>query len=113
MLPAGAPKRHHQVLEAAFLVIIYAGINKGNDITKILVDTFVLRQVIGYLFVFAREISIALFAPGIRQAAQIENESAAIPGIIVRKPLMERKTKDMHGQLLLLGFFEGDALQFL
>src|ERR1051326_9413647 len=92
MLSAGAPKRHHQVFEAAFLVIIHAGINKGPDISKILVDAFVLRQVIDHQSVFAREISVALFAPGIRQAAQVANESAAVSGIICRETLMERKT---------------------
>src|ERR1700756_92601 len=112
MLSSCTAERHHQVFEAAVLVITYAGINEGHDIRKVLVNAFVLRQVIHHESVFAREIFVALFAPGIRQAAYIKDESAAISGVILRKPLVERKTKDAYDQLLLLGRLGGDVLQF-
>ena len=60
--------------------------------------------------VFSGEKLEAIFAPGIGQAAAIENESASITGFIFGQAAMKRKTEDSHDQVVRLG---SQALQFL
>src|SRR5713101_3022233 len=85
MLTAGAAEGHHQVLEAALLIIVHAGIHQRDDAREKLVNAFLLVQIVDDRSVFARQGLEAIFAPGIRKAADIENESPAVPGIILRQ----------------------------
>ena len=44
-----------------------------------------LIEIVDHRRVFAGERFEALFASGIREAAAIENESAAVPGLVLRQ----------------------------
>ena len=45
----------------------------------------------------------SLFAAGIRQAAGIENEAAAIAGLVLGQALVKRKTENPHRQIFGFG----------
>src|SRR5713101_49896 len=92
MLAAGASERHHQVLETALLVISHARIHERHDVRKKLMHTLLLIEVIDDRRILARQRFEPLFAPGIREAAAIENESATVPGIILRQIPVKGKT---------------------
>ena len=51
-----------------------------------LVHAFLLIEIFDHRSIFAGQWFEALFAAGIRQAAPVENKSAAIAGFILRQP---------------------------
>src|SRR5579864_1893790 len=77
MLAAGAAERHRQTLEAATLIIAYAGIHQRHHAGEKLMHALLLIQIIDHRRVFAREGLEALFASWIRETASVENETAA------------------------------------
>src|ERR1019366_6773533 len=85
MLAAGAAERHHQVLEAATLIRAHACVHQRHDAGEKLVHALLPIEIVDYRRVFAGKGFEALFAPGIREAAAIENESAAIAGLVLRQ----------------------------
>ena len=46
---------------------------------------FLLIEIFDHRRIFARKSFESLFAPRIRYAARIENESAAVPGLVLRE----------------------------
>ena len=84
VLAAGAAERHHQVLEAALLIIAHTRIHQRDDAREKLMHALLLIEIVDYRRVFARQRFEAVFAAGIREAADIENESAAVPSIVLR-----------------------------
>src|SRR5882724_6582380 len=72
-------------------------------------DAFLLIEVVDDRSVFAGESLEALFASGIREAAAIENEAAAIAAFVLRQALVKRKTENAHDEVVRVG---GNALQF-
>src|SRR6266849_222836 len=87
MLAAGAAKRHHQILEAAMLIIAHAGIHQRDRAGEKLVHAVLLIEKIYHRRVFARERLEALFASGIRKAAAVKNKSAPMAGLVFRQVL--------------------------
>src|ERR1700692_4288040 len=98
MLAAGAAERDHQVLEAAALVFVNAGIHKRHHAGQKLMHALLLVEVIDDRRIFTGELLEALFASGIRQAAAIKNESAAISAFIFRHAAVKRKRENSHSQ---------------
>src|SRR5437870_12162466 len=109
MLPAGATERHHQVLEAATLILAHAGIHERYCACEKLMHALLLIQIIDHSCDFARERLDALFTAGIGKVAAIENESPAMPSLIFRPAPVKRKTENPHDQILSAG---SQALQF-
>jgi len=85
MLASGAAERHHQALKAATLIVAHASIHQRNNAGEELMHALLLVEILDHRRVFAREAAEALFASGIRDAASIEDESAAVPGIVFRQ----------------------------
>src|SRR5713101_8169661 len=85
MLAAGAAERHHQVVEAATLIRADACVHQRHDAGEKLLHALLLIEIVDYRRVFASEGFEALFAPGIWEAAAIENESASISGLVLRQ----------------------------
>src|SRR6266852_1555309 len=85
MLASRAAERDHQTLETATLIIADAGVHKGHNTSEKLMHALLLDEVVDYRDVLARQMLKALFASGIREAAAIENESAAMPGFVLRQ----------------------------
>src|SRR2546423_6046307 len=96
MLPAGAPKRHHQILETALLVTGQAGIYERQHAGEKLMHALLLVEIVDYRRVTASESLEAFFAPGIREAAAIEDEATAVPCFILRYALVKGKTENAH-----------------
>src|SRR6266478_686641 len=71
---------------------------------------FLLIEVVDDRSFFAGEGFEALFAAGIREAAAIEDEAAAISRFVLRQALVKRKTENPHDEIVRVG---GQALQFL
>src|SRR5258706_9932114 len=72
-------------------------------------DAFLLIEVVDDRSVFAGESLEALFAAGIREAAAIEDEAAAIAAFVLGQALVKRKTENAHDKIVGFG---GEALQF-
>jgi hypothetical protein len=89
MLSTGATERNHQILEPAVLVIGDAGIHEGHDMTEVLMDGFVLKQVFDYRCIFPGELLESLFPAWVRETANIEDESAAVARLVLGWPLMK------------------------
>src|SRR5208337_4119391 len=75
-----------------------------------LVHGLLLVEIVNYGRVLARQRLELLFAPGIGQAAAIENKSAAISGFVFGQAAMKRETPNPHDQSIRLG---SQALQLL
>ena len=71
------------MLEAAALICAHAGVHQRYGAGKKLVHAFLLIEIVDDRRVFAGEGFEALFASGIGEAAAIENESAAISGLVL------------------------------
>src|SRR5208282_72331 len=85
VLAAGTTERHHQVLEPAVLIGADACVHQRLDAGEKLTHAFRLIEIVDYRRVLAGEGLEALFAPGIREAATIENEAAAVAGLVLRR----------------------------
>src|SRR6266850_2940548 len=110
MLAAGAAERNHQIFEAALLIAVDARIHQRQDAGEELMHAFLLIEIVDDRGVFAGESLEALFASRIREAAAIENEPAAISGLIFRQVLVKGKTENPNDQVFGFG---SEALQFL
>src|SRR6266436_5309971 len=100
MLAARTAERDHQILEAALLIIGDAGIHQRQDAGEKLVHGLLLIEIVDDRSVFAGERLEAFFASGIREAAAIENEAAAIAAFVLRQALVKRKTENAHDEVV-------------
>src|SRR5215831_13957793 len=98
MLATGAAEGHHQILEAAVLVIAHTGIHQRHHAGEKLMHALLLMEIFDYRRVFARETFEALLATRIRETAAIKNESSAMPGLVLRQAAVKRKTENPHDQ---------------
>src|ERR1700756_5602472 len=96
MLAAGASKSHHQVLESAALVFIDAGVHQRQRAGKELVHALLLIEVFDHRRISSGERFKSLFAPGIGQAAAVENESPSIASFVLRPATVKGKAEDPH-----------------
>src|SRR5713226_8684486 len=71
---------------------------------------FLLIEVVDDRSVFASESLEALFSAGIREAAAIEDEAAAISRFILRQAPVKRTTENVYDEIVR---FAREALQFL
>src|ERR1019366_8977305 len=85
VLAAGTTERSHQVLEPAVLIRADACVHQRHDAGEKLMHALLPIEIVDYQLVFAGEGLEAFFAPGIRETAAIENESAAISGLVLRQ----------------------------
>ena len=111
MLAAGATERYHQMLEAAALVRVTLA-STSECVRQKLMHTFLLIQILDNRGVFSGKALETLFTSRIRKAAAVENESAAIPGVVLRQAAVKGKTENPHRQLFRLRG-RGQALQFV
>src|SRR5579864_6294791 len=91
MLPAGTAEGNHQVLEAAALVFVDAGVYQRQGTGEELVDAFLLIQILDYWSIPASERFEALLAARVGPAA------------------VKGETEDANGEVVGAG---GQALQF-
>src|SRR5271157_1935187 len=103
MLAARAAEGHHQILEAALLIIADAGIDQREHSREKLVHAFLLVEVFDHRRVFAGESFEALLAAGIRQTTAIKHEAPAIARVILRQAAMKGKAEDAHDKVLRFG----------
>src|SRR5689334_11620741 len=89
MLPAGASERNHQVLEAAPLILGHTGIDQREDAGKKLVDTLLLVKKFDHWRVLSCERLEAFLAAGVRKAAAVKYEAAAVAGFVPRPAAMK------------------------
>src|SRR5215510_5036139 len=82
VLSAGATEGNHQALKSAALIVAHAGIHHGNHAGEKLVHGFLPLQIFDYRRVFSGQFLETFFAAGVRQAASIKDESAAVAGIV-------------------------------
>src|SRR6201993_175416 len=100
MLAAGASKSHHQVLESAALVFIDTGVHQRQSAGKELVHALLLIEVFDYRGIHPGERFKSLFAPGIGQAAAVENESSSIASFVLRPAPVKRKAENPYREVL-------------
>jgi len=110
VLATGAAESDQQMLEAALLIAGDASVDQLRGAGKKLVHAFLLLEVVDDRSVLASESFEAVLAAGIGEAAAIEDEAAAVAGIVLRQALMKRETEDADDEMVGFG---GDALQFL
>ena len=110
MLAAGAAERDHQIFEATLLIVADARIHQRQDASEKLMHAFLLIEVVDHRGIFTRKCLKALFASGIREAAAIENESAAVAAFVLGQALVKRETENADGEIVRIG---SEALQFL
>jgi len=80
MLASGTTERHHQVLEAATLIRAHACVHQRDRAGEELAHALLLIEIVDDRRVYSGEGLEALFAAGIREAAAVENETAAVAG---------------------------------
>src|SRR5437667_353961 len=69
-----------------------------------------LVEIVDHRSVLAGERLEALLSAGIREAATIENEAAAVATLVLGQAVVKGKTKNAHDEIVRFG---GEALQFL
>ena len=77
---------------------------------KILVNGALLIEVLNDRGIFSRELLEPLFATGVRKAASVEDETAAVARFIYRHLVMEREAEDADRELVRAG---RNVVQFL
>ena len=82
---------------------------RREDAGEILVDGFLLVEVVDDGGVLAGERFEALFPAGIGEAAAVENEAAAVAGFVFRQTLVKRKAEDADDKIIGVA---GETLQF-
>src|SRR5690349_23042246 len=107
MLAARATETHHQILEATLLVILDRRINERKHAGQELVNALLLVEVINDRRVAAGERFEALFPARVRKPAAIEDEAAAVAGLILGQVVVKRKTENAGDEIVGL---RGDAL---
>ncbi len=63
-------------------------------------DAFLLVEIVDDRGVLAGEGFEAFFAAGIGEAAAVENEAAAVAGVVLRQALMKRKTENADDEVV-------------
>src|SRR6266478_2327682 len=96
MLPAGASKSHHQGLESAALVFIDTGVHQRQRAGKELVHALLLIEVFDHGLISSGERFEAFLAPGVRQAAAIEDESSPVAGLVLGPATVKGKAEDPY-----------------
>src|SRR5579864_3238868 len=99
MLAAGASKSHHQVLEAAPLVFIDTGVHQRQRAGKELVHALLLIEVFDHRRFSSGERFEAFLAPGVWQAAAIEDESSPVAGLVLRPATVKGKAEDPYREV--------------
>src|SRR6516164_10369348 len=107
VLPAGAAERHHQILEAALLIVADAGVDQREHAGQELVYALLLIQVVDHRRILAGQLLEALFAPRIGEAAAVKNETAPVPCFVLGQPAVEGKTAYANDQIFC---FRGQAV---
>src|ERR1700691_255411 len=102
MLTAGTSERDHQVFEATTCISADTGFHQGAGAGEKLVDALLRIEIVDHSGVFAGKTLEALFAPGIRETAAIENESTTVSSLVLGQAAVKGKTKDPHRQLFRL-----------
>src|ERR1700733_3008200 len=100
MLPARAPKRHHQILKPSPLIIVHAGIHQRHHTGQKLMHALLLVEIVDHRRIATCEHFEALLASGIWQAASIKNKSSAISALTFRQPAMKRETENPPHQIV-------------
>src|SRR5260370_36442406 len=98
MLAPGATERDHQVFEAAALIIAQARIHKRNGAGQELTDALLVTEVIDDGRVFAGERLVALFASGVGETSRVEDEAAAIAGLVRWESAVQGEAANSHGE---------------
>src|SRR5215831_16231733 len=93
VLAARTAETDHQVLKTSVLIILHAVIHQRHYMGQIVMDALLRIEIFGNRRVLAGERLKPLFAPGIRQAAGVENEAAAISGLVLGRVAAKRKTE--------------------
>src|SRR5436305_13441137 len=89
MLASGAAKRYHQVLEATALIGADARIHQRHHARQKLMHALLLAQIFDDRRISAAERLESFLASGIRKAAAIEYESAAMAGFVLGQAVMK------------------------
>ena len=95
---------------SGYVIDGYGGIHERLRVCNKLMHAFLLLEVINHSIVYAGELFVALLAPGVWQAAGIEDEASAIARWIYRHFLMKGKTEDAYGEDVSAG---RELLKFL
>ena len=82
VLAAGTAEGDHEAAETALLVIGRAAVNERENIGEELVNVFLLVEVVDDRLVAAGELLESLFAAGVGEGAGVEDESAAVAGVV-------------------------------
>src|SRR5262245_39994535 len=99
MLPAGTSKRNRQALESAALVVGDTRFDQRHYVLEVLVHALLLIEVVNHGRIFAGEGLEPLFSPRIGEAADVEDESTAMAGLVFRRTTaMEGKTEDAYNE---------------
>src|ERR1019366_3588856 len=85
MLAAGTTEGHHQVLEAATLIRAHACIHQRDRAGEELAHALLLIEIVDDRRIFPGEGLKAFFAAGVREAAAVENKTAAVAGVVLRQ----------------------------
>src|SRR5215831_11351582 len=101
VLTARAAKRHGQARKPLALVGVYAGFDQRRHARQKFVDALLLIQILDHLRILARESFESVFAARIRNGARIENEPAAVSGLIFRYALAVGKAENSNRQYVL------------
>src|SRR4030095_3811045 len=89
VLSACAPKRDHQTLKPALLIARHTRVHQRKDAGEILVNAFLLVQVLNHGCIFAGQLLESFFPSRIRQAPPVKNESSAVSRFILGHSLMK------------------------
>src|SRR5208337_419327 len=90
----------HQILEPALLKAGHARFHQRGRAGQELMHAFLLVQGVDDWGVFSGEFPKALFAPRVGQAAGIENETAAVAGVVLRQIMVKGKAENAHDQIV-------------
>src|SRR5574339_88906 len=100
MLPARAPERHHQILEASAEVVTDTGIDQRGRISQKPMHRFFLLQVLDHRRVPARLAFESRFATRILQATAVEYESSTVAGLVCGQSAAIRETENFDREVI-------------
>src|SRR5688572_2915495 len=110
MLSAGTAKRDHQVLKAAALIGVHAGVHQRLGVGEKLMHAVLSIQVLHNRRVSTRKLLELFFASGVGQPATIKDKPAPVPGVVRWKAMVKGKTEDPDAEILRL---RSEILQLL
>src|ERR1700726_306342 len=99
MLAAGASKSYHQVLESAALVFRDTGVHQRQRAGKELVHALLLVEGFDHGRLSSGKRLEAFLAPGVRQAAAIEDESTPVARLVLRPATVKGKAEDPYREV--------------